>query len=235
MDDGKFTRHVEDTLRHTAEYAANPEFRRHWLGFTEESRNLRAQMWRAFGKLIGSVTPSLAGWRILDVGCGDGRNLRTLLEYDAKPEDVMGIDVSDARFEIGAAKNPLVKLMKTDGVTVPFADEHFDLATQFVCFSNIPGIELRRHVADEISRVVKKGGYMFWWDLFRSTAPTDEGAEIEVSHYFNWPIQKLLVNQHEMPSEALRPLRGLKPVIGKVLDHFCHPPTHVAAIVGPKA
>ena len=68
---------------------------------------------------MGSVTTTLSGWRILDVGCGDGRWLRSILEFDAKPEDLIGIDVSDARFEIGQAKNPIVTLIKSDGTTLP--------------------------------------------------------------------------------------------------------------------
>jgi len=88
------------------------EFRNHWLGLTEESRNLRAQQLLAFGELIGSLTRTLAGWRILDVGCGDGRWLRSFLEYDAKPEDVMGVDVSDARFA-SSASSPAVAVTIT--------------------------------------------------------------------------------------------------------------------------
>jgi hypothetical protein len=65
-----FQAEIEATRAHTESYATDPEFRIHWLGFTRESRNLRAQQLRAFGELVGFVTPTLSGWRILDVGCG---------------------------------------------------------------------------------------------------------------------------------------------------------------------
>src|SRR6266536_4024274 len=133
-----YSKEVAAAIAHTADYGSSAEFRGYWLGFTEESRNSRAQQLRALGEFLGRLTNTLAGWRILDIGCGDGRWLRTLLEFDARLEDLVGIDVSDVRFDIGRAKNPLVKLVKTDGVSIPFEDEHFDLITQFVCFSNIP-------------------------------------------------------------------------------------------------
>src|SRR6185436_4696040 len=91
---------------HTASYACDPEFHAEWFGLNRRSVNLRSQQMRAFGTLVGSVTQTLAGWRILDVGCGSGFWLRTFLEYDALPEDLVGIDVSDVRLGFARAKNP---------------------------------------------------------------------------------------------------------------------------------
>ena len=50
----------------SARYASDPEFHAEWFGLTERSVNLRAQQMRAFGTLVGSVTKTLAGWRILE-------------------------------------------------------------------------------------------------------------------------------------------------------------------------
>ncbi len=169
----RYKNEIAAAIAHTASYGASAEFRRYWLGFTEESRNFRAQQLRVFGELLGRVVDTLAGWQILDIGCGDGRWLRMLVEFDARPEDVVGIDVSDVRFDLGRAKNPLVKLVKTDGVSIPFPTQNFDLITQLVCFSNIPTLDLRKHTAKEMDRVLKKGGYIFWWDLWSSTVPSD--------------------------------------------------------------
>ena len=224
---------ISATIGHTASYGANAEFRRYWLGFTEESRNFRAQQLRVFGELLGRVVETLAGWQILDIGCGDGRWLRMLVEFDARPEDVVGIDVSDVRFDIGRAKNPLVKLVKTDGVSIPFPPAHFDLITQLVCFSNIPTLALRKHTANEMDRVVKKGGYIFWWDLRSSTAPSDAGAPIEPHDYFDWPMCRRATGQYPKPGETLRRLRGVR-FVRPFVDRFGSPATYTAALIGPK-
>lgn len=224
---------IEAARIHTASYGASPDFRIHWLGFTQESRDCLAQQLRVFGELMGSVAQSLAGWKILDVGCGDGRWLRRMVDYDAKPEDVVGIDISDIRFEIGRTKNPLVKLLKTDGISIPFEDEHFDLVTQFVCFSNIPTVALRMRTAKEMQRVLKKGGYLFWWDLPRATAPSDRNAVIEPADYFDWPIWRKCTGQRPKPSEGLRKFPGAR-VLGHLLDVLGHSTTHLAALIGPK-
>src|SRR6266542_4465714 len=100
-----FKDEIETIRSRTLSYAADPEFRARWLGVNEHAMNLRAQQLRAFSALVGSVTKTLAGWRILDVGCGAGFWLRAFVEMDARPEDLVGIDVSDARFELARAKN----------------------------------------------------------------------------------------------------------------------------------
>ena len=110
---------------HAKDYRAEISATR-YLGLRGRSRGYKAQLFRVFGELVGEITPTLLDWRILDIGCGDGRWLRTVLEFDAKPEDLVGVDVSDARFEIGRAKNPLVTLMQTNGTTIPFPDGRFD-------------------------------------------------------------------------------------------------------------
>ena len=104
----------------TLSYAADPEFHARWFGVNERSMNLRAQQLRAFSRLLGSVANTLGGWRILDVGCGAGFWLRTLVEMDARPEDLVGNRHQRCGFELARGKNPLIKLLKTDGATIPF-------------------------------------------------------------------------------------------------------------------
>lgn len=224
---------VEASMADTGNYGTKQDFRAEWLGITSRSRDYLAQQFRTFGELLEPVTKTLAGWRILDVGCGDGRWLRRMVELDAKPEDVVGVDVSDLRFDIARKKNPLIKLVKGDGVTLPFEDGTFDLVTEFVCFSHIPSCELRRHVAGEISRVLKPGGHIFWWDQPRTDSPADPGSPLDPGDYFRWPIRRIEVGRHQRPGETLRPFHGRRFVVG-LLDSLRHPPTHVAALIGPK-
>ena len=219
---------------HTAGYATDPAFHRHWLGFSKESRDLRAQQLRCFAELVGSVTQSLADRHVLDVGCGDGRWLRTFLEFDAKAENLKGIDVSDVRFDLARGKNPLIVLRKTDGTTIPFEDERFDLVTQFVCFSSIPTESLRQSVAAEIRRVLKKGGFVFWWDVPVTVSPGERGVRLQPSDLFDWPIRRLDIGPMPLPGECVRPMKGLSRLLRPFIDLLAYPRTHVAALIGPK-
>jgi ubiquinone/menaquinone biosynthesis C-methylase UbiE len=198
----------------------------------EHATNLRAQQLRAFSALVGSVTKTLAGWRILDVGCGAGFWLRAFVEMDARPRDLVGIDVSDARFELARAKNPLITLRQTDGITIPYDDDYFNLVTQFVTFSAMPSAALRIRVAGEIRRVVKPGGFVFWWDHY-TFASKDLGNSLRAADYFDWPVRELAVSELPRPSECLKSLEGLGPFVAG-LDRLGYPVTHSAALIGPK-
>jgi len=228
-----FETEIQATRSHTTTYATDAEFRKRWLGLTKKSRNLRAQQLRIFGSLISSIADNLAGWRILDLGCGDGRWLRTFLEFDANPEYLVGVDVSEERFELGRVKNPLITFLKTDGVTIPVKDESFHLVTQFTCFSNIPTVTLRQRVADEVCRVLKPGGFLFWWDLPYTTSPVDINDKLHPSDYFYWATHISPVGEVPFPSECLRPMRGMG-LLAPLLDHLGYPLTHIAALIGPK-
>lgn len=225
---------LESIKLHTASYANDPAFKHRWSGLTDISRNYRAQQIRAFGELIGAVTATLSDWRVLDIGCGDGHWLRTLVEYDAQPRNLIGVDVSNARFAEARARNSLINLLQIDGPRLPFKDNEFDLVMQWVCFSNIPTISWRLELAAEMQRVVKRGGFIFWWDLPHMTTPTEVGKPLQLTDYFNWPMRILKVGQQPVISEILRPdLQYLKPV-GAFFNFIAYPPTHIAALIGPE-
>ena len=227
-----FQDEIEAIRSRTLAYGTDPEFRASWLGLTARSMNFRAQQMRAFGALIGSVTNTLAGWRLLDVGCGAGYWLRAFLEFDARPEDLVGIDVSDVRFELARAKNPLITLQQTDGITIPYDDSCFNLVTQFVTFSAMSSAALRIRVAGEISRVLKRGGFVFWWD-HHTPASTSQGNSLRPSDYFAWPVHELAVAELPRPSECLRSLEGVERFVAG-FDRLGYPATHTAALIGPK-
>ena len=225
----EFAKTVDAARRETNNYGTDPDFRKEWLGLNRRSAEVLSNQTWLFGWLIGSVTESLAGWRILDIGCGDGRWLRRFLDYDAEPQDVIGIDISNARFEIGQRKNPLVRMIQTDGISFPFADASFDLITQFVTFSMIGTFALRKHTAEEMCRVLKPGGYIFWWDWLT----------LDPAHYFNQRIirQSARISQPKEPSDRSSPFRGIRFVkhsLDMAVSWLFWKPTHAAALIGPK-
>src|ERR1700690_806155 len=66
---------------------------------------------------------------VLDVGCGDGRNMRTILE---KTNNVVGIDKDPVAVQNATEKLkqfPNIKVMNADAVSMPFDDNSFDLIT----------------------------------------------------------------------------------------------------------
>lgn len=100
--------------------------------------------------------------KVLDLGCGTGRNSNYLASLGA---DVIGIDFSNAALKIAkqrAAKNNLkVKyLLQSIGEVLPFDKNEFDLVLD-ITSSNSLNEQERAVYLNEVKRVLKKNGYFF--------------------------------------------------------------------------
>jgi SAM-dependent methyltransferase len=88
--------------------------------------------------------------QILDAGCGSGRNMVDFARYGA----VTGVEISDASVE-RARMRDVGEVLQCSITSLPFADEHFDLA---VCLDVIEHIEDEQGALRELYRVVRPGG-----------------------------------------------------------------------------
>jgi ubiquinone/menaquinone biosynthesis C-methylase UbiE len=93
---------------------------------------------------------------LLDFGCGYGKCLKPLSKHFAHKK-LVGVDISSTMLQ--EAKNYLadssIELHKTDGVTLPFADNSFDITlTSHVLIHNPP--DKTAKIIKEIKRVTKK-------------------------------------------------------------------------------
>ncbi|MDP3956285.1 MAG: class I SAM-dependent methyltransferase [bacterium] len=94
----------------------------------------------------------------LEIGCGIGRTT----EFIARDfGDVYGIDISEEM--IAAAEERLaglsnIKFVATDGITIPFPDNMFDLIFSFIVFQHMPNKETVERNINEVARTLKPGG-----------------------------------------------------------------------------
>ena len=107
----------------------------------------------------------LAGRKVLDVGCGPGDWLLTFLLWGAKPCDLAGIDVSESRIAQARLRLPDASLFAGDARALPFATGSIDLVTQFTVFTSVLDTGVKRAIAEEMRRVVRKDGLMLWYDF----------------------------------------------------------------------
>jgi SAM-dependent methyltransferase len=104
---------------------------------------------------------SLAGARVLDVGCGSGYFLNRLREYGAG--EAHGIDLMEDRVAEGRKRYPALQLHVGSATELPFEDGEFDLVTQFTCLSSILDDDVRLAAAREMQRVA--GGWVLSFDM----------------------------------------------------------------------
>jgi ubiquinone/menaquinone biosynthesis C-methylase UbiE len=107
------------------------------------------------------LLPKIAGKNILDLACGTGRWLETLLNMG--PKLGVGIDVSSAMLEV-AQKKPTLQGVLTRGecTRLPFTANLFDLVVFSFALDHISDLN---GLADELVRVMKPHSDLYVTDL----------------------------------------------------------------------
>jgi ubiquinone/menaquinone biosynthesis C-methylase UbiE len=122
---------------------------------------------RILGVLGNRTHQNLAGKRILEVGCGSGRWLRQFIQWGAAPEDLAGVDLLPERIVQAHKLCPAgVHLECGDASYLAFAAQSFDIVFQAMAFSSILSGEVKGSVAKEMLRVLRKDGFILWYDFF---------------------------------------------------------------------
>ena len=94
--------------------------------------------------------------RYLDFACGTGRITAHLASNSAES---YGIDVSENMQVVARKKCPKTRFILQDITSEPLKIDPVDLVTAFRFFGNAQD-ELREHVLEELSCIVKPGGYL---------------------------------------------------------------------------
>ena len=103
--------------------------------------------------------------KILDIGCGGGKNIQRFAEQISSNGRVVGIDYSEVSVEKSKKLNEkyikqgIVKVLHESVSNMPFYDETFDIVTGFETIYFWPDFinDLK-----EVNRVLKKGGLVFF-------------------------------------------------------------------------
>ena len=112
---------------------------------------------------------SLATKKILEIGCGQGYWLREFVRFGARPENIAGIDLipEDVKEAIRLSP-PGMQIERGNAADLRFPDRSFDVVFQFTVFTSILDPEIKRKVAAEMVRVLKKDGLIVWYYFHRN-------------------------------------------------------------------
>ena len=112
----------------------------------------------------------LRGRSMADIGCGEGAWLLEFMQWGAEPASLCGIDLIPERIKNAQLRIPQADLRTGSASELPWADESFDVVSQFTVFTSILDSALKQAVAAEMIRVLKPDGAVLWFD-FRVSNP----------------------------------------------------------------
>jgi len=112
---------------------------------------------------------TLAQARVLEVGCWQAFWLRKFVQWGARPENVVGVDLLPE--ELAQARElspPAVQFECGNAADLRYPDESFDIVCQFTVFTSVLDEQLRMKMAQEMLRVLRPDGFILWYDFFLS-------------------------------------------------------------------
>lgn len=123
-------------------------------------------------RLLEQAAPR-AGGRVLDLGCGTG-TLAIMVKRAQPRAEVVGLDADPEILERARAKasdaGVEVQLDRGLSTELPYEDESLDVVLSTLFFHHLTGADKRR-TANEIARVLKRGGELHVADWGRPSDP----------------------------------------------------------------
>ncbi len=112
------------------------------------------------------------GKTVLEVGPGPGGNLIEVLKK--QPRKLTGADISSQMIKVATknVNNKDVEIVKTNGTTLPFPDNHFDIVFTATVLQHNTDEKMLKNLIKEICRV--SGDRIFIFEKIESTVKGDE-------------------------------------------------------------
>jgi tRNA (uracil-5-)-methyltransferase TRM9 len=123
----------------------------------EHFSETRYKPWAGVRKFLAGVT---AGSTILEIGCGNGKNL------GERPDcTVFGCDPCRSLLEFAQAQNPNANLCVANGLALPYTDKSMDVVLSIAVFHHLATVDARRQFLREFARVYngRGGGMITVW------------------------------------------------------------------------
>lgn len=129
--------------------------------------------WRAW------LTGGVPGGRVLDIGCGTGRNLPLF----GSGVRAIGLDPCHQSLQKARRRAPGVPLVRARAEALPFRNGVFDTVVSGLVFCSV--VDVARGL-DEVRRVLKSGGVLRMLEHVRSTRPLAAWLQDRTQPAWTW-------------------------------------------------
>lgn len=109
---------------------------------------------------------SLSDKRVLEIGCGSGFNLLSLMRLGFSPNNLVGNELLPERYQAARYALPAcTELLLGDACDIDLPPASFDVVFQSTVFTSILDDSFQTRLADRIWELVKPGGGILWYDF----------------------------------------------------------------------
>jgi len=119
--------------------------------------------------------------RILDVGCGYGRDCKFFIEQGF---DVVGLDSSGEAIKLAEEFVPDGTFIKADATNMPFQDQAFDVVFSHLFMHLLYRDDVRRKFLKECERVLRPGGLIIQSFFSTDDSTFGEGEEVALRTFY---------------------------------------------------
>lgn len=175
---------------------------------------------------------SLAGLRILDVGCGGGSWLAGLNRFGAEPQNLFGVDLRRAALPSDPSE---LNLAVASGDRLPFASQTFDLVFQLTMLSSVLQRNMRAAIAGEMLRVLKPSGILLCYDFTVNPFNPDVAGvrRAELDQLF--PLTRIRTDRVTLAPPLTRLIAPRSWLLCELLEGIPWLRTHLLASIRPAA
>jgi SAM-dependent methyltransferase len=150
-----------------------------WITWVRSSRH--DGFWEGTWPALRQLLPEPTAGVVLDLGCGEGRASRELLELGYR---VVGADRSPTLIRAAADSCEGVPVVLADAATLPFADHSTDLVVACMSLLDMDDFE---GTVSEIGRVLRPGGHLCLAVVHPFASAQDEDTMHSASFRFSRP------------------------------------------------
>lgn len=190
---------------------------------------------RAVAKMLRRLQAgrSMSDLKMLEIGCGSGRNLVDFIGWGVKPENCVGNELLGERVE-AARRNvpPGVTIHAGDASALDFPDGSFDIILQSTVFSSILDRNLRAAVAGNMWRMLAGNGGILWYDFTVDNPRNPDVVGIPQSEIRSlFPQARYEAKKVTLAPPIARRAAKLSPAFYPVLNTLPFLRTHVVALM----
>ena len=147
------------------DYLSRKNLSNKWSRLNEGNKFIEFERFNKIKSLLELHSFRLEEKEILDVGCAGGHSISFLKKLGGLEQNMYGIDIRKNRVCDAKKTYPTVKFYHMDARDLKFDDNKFDLVNIFTVFTSIVDFNHRIKVSKELTRVLKPGGIILYYDF----------------------------------------------------------------------